>query len=78
MARGATTKRRRTRKKQLARVRKTEAKLLETMRRNEHVRGNIYDVPEVKRAMKKHDESLMMKAYLRRDRRRTARRSRRE
>jgi hypothetical protein len=51
---------RRIRKKKIGRAKHTEKALLKAIRRNEHVRGNVFSVPEVKKAMRRHDESLMI------------------
>lgn len=48
----------RTTKKAQNRAKKAERALLKAMHANRHVRGNIYDVPAVKRRMKKLDEAL--------------------
>jgi hypothetical protein len=47
-------------RKKLGRAKRTENALLKAMRRHHDVRGNLFLVPEVKRAMKKHDESLLI------------------
>jgi hypothetical protein len=54
-----------TLKKALSNVKKSEARLLKLLRRNEDIRGNIFEVPSVKRAMKLHDKALKIPRYLR-------------
>lgn len=51
---------RRTRRKKLSRVRKTERQLLKALRSRQDVRGNIFEDPRVKRAMRKHNEALRL------------------
>jgi hypothetical protein len=66
-------KKRRIKKKALGRVHKTEKQLLKAMRANSGVRGNLFAVPSVKRAMKKHDEALRIEDWKKTDRKRVAR-----
>jgi hypothetical protein len=73
-------KKRRIKKKALGRVKKTEKQLLKAMRANSGVRGNLYAVPAVKRALKKHGEALQLddkslaRSWARREKRHTKRR----
>jgi hypothetical protein len=51
---------RRTLQRKMSRVKKTEARLLKALQSNRDVRGNIFDVPTVKRAMKLHNTALRL------------------
>jgi hypothetical protein len=53
----------RTQKKWRNAVKKTESQLLKTIKANVDVRGNIYAVPSVKRAMKRHSKALKEKEW---------------
>jgi hypothetical protein len=54
----AAKRKRRTLKKQIGRAKKTEKQLLKAMKANADTRGNVFQVPAVKRAMKLHDKAL--------------------